>query len=101
MSRLADSWFDEACTGSLSFPRPVFTLPCFCLRLLGIGLLSQLHTHRLLRAHVRLVMVLHTGREYNELLFSLYVCGFKVALKRNHYLIIFLALSRRRTQVTP
>lgn len=30
-------------------------------------------------------MVLHTGREYNELLFSLYVCGFKVALKLYHY----------------
>ena len=30
-------------------------------------------------------MVLHTGQERNELLFSLYLCGFKVALKRNHY----------------
>ena len=85
MRRLADSWFDEACTGSLSFSRPIFTLPCFRLRLLGIGLLSPLHTHRLFRAHGRLVMGLHTGREYNRLLYSLYVCGFKVALKRNHY----------------
>ena len=30
-------------------------------------------------------MVLHTGQERNESLFSLYVCGFKVALKLYHY----------------
>ena len=60
ISRLADSWFDEACTGSRSFSRPVFTLPCFCLRLLGIGLLSPLHTLGLLQAHGRLAIILHT-----------------------------------------
>ena len=30
-------------------------------------------------------MVLHTGQERNELLFSLYLCGFQVALKLTHY----------------
>ena len=84
MSRLADRCMDEACTGSRSLSRPVFTWPCLCLRLLGMGLLSQLHTHRLLGAHGGLVTALHTEQESLDL--SLYICGFKVALKRIHYL---------------
>ena len=41
MSRLADGWVDEAYIGALSFTLSVFALPCFRLRLLGIGLFTS------------------------------------------------------------